>query len=105
MKLPMRDQGEIIPWWAGIAWMRWYDGRYVILPFGVHLLAGLLRRVWYFLRQPFPQREVEHLRAQNKHMKLHESELYRRVYSAESDAIKWRRFELAAREKYPDMFE
>jgi hypothetical protein len=46
------DQGEIIPRGYGIAWLRWGSPHAVIMPVPLNLIAGALRRAWFWGKVP-----------------------------------------------------
>lgn len=42
--------GKSIPWFCGVAWREWNTDTVVVLPLGLHWVAGVLRQAWFDFR-------------------------------------------------------
>ena len=45
--------GGRLPWWGGVAWSRQNSMTFVVLPLGLHWIAGWLRRAWREFRSGY----------------------------------------------------
>ena len=45
-----REEGEIVPWFMGVAWRDLLTSRQILMPVPINIVAGLVRRGWYALR-------------------------------------------------------
>ena len=46
------EEGKRLPWWAGVAWQDVIRDECVVLPLGLNLIVGGLRRLWMASRTP-----------------------------------------------------
>jgi hypothetical protein len=38
---------DVLPWWAGVAWADVTRREYIVLPIGLHRIAGVTRSCWH----------------------------------------------------------
>lgn len=54
-------ENEIIPRWYGVAWRDFWLGEAVVLPIGIHWIAGVARHVWWEFRRGYRgEPSIEH---------------------------------------------
>lgn len=71
---------EMCPRGFGVAWYDYYAQRRTVMPLGINYLAGVLRRVKWFIGKGFRSYELAELR--------HENEMLKNDLSAAKDTIR-----------------
>lgn len=46
-------ENEILPRWYGLAWTDFWKGEAVVLPIGIHWVAGVARHAWWEFRRGY----------------------------------------------------